>query len=133
MYHIWTMQMARWRLAKMQDIQILDITAKSGVDAFAPNYHDVMRYKYNEIDEIEYTRIYNERMAASKVQRPKDWEGLKKHERVALACYCRPDHFCHRHLFAPMMKEYLEAQGLTVSMEGELMPPAPAPKSEEQT
>lgn len=121
--HIWTIQISRHRLATHQDIHLLDITAKSGIKAFAPDFHQVMRFKYKEIGEVEYTKLYEERMRYSLRAYPNVWDTLKNHPRVALACYCQANNFCHRHLFSVMMGKYLESQGYTPVLEGELLPP----------
>lgn len=125
--HIWTVQISNHRVAKQEGIHLLDITAKSGIPQFAPEYRQVMRYKYKEIGEVEYTQLYEERMRYSLKTYPKVWEMLKDHPRVALACYCTPGNFCHRRLFADMMAKYLESEGYRAKKEGELLPPDKAP------
>jgi hypothetical protein len=119
-YHIWTVQMSKWRLVKERGIAFLDITAKSGIAAFAPDFNDVMRYKRGELFEGEYTKIYLERMARSKIVCPRYWRSLNRRPEIALACYCKAGVFCHRHLFKKLMQEELEQQGFTVIQEGEI-------------
>lgn len=118
--HIWTIQMSHWRKARDQKIALLDTTAKSGVQAFAPDYTVVMDYKRGEVSEEDYTQIYHDRMAYSLTRFPDKWAQLKTKDRIALACYCRPGEFCHRKLFAVLAKDYLEKQGFEVHLEGEL-------------
>ena len=45
MLEYWTLQMGKWRLAKSRNIEVIDITAKSGIAAFAPDFALVMQYK----------------------------------------------------------------------------------------
>jgi ribA/ribD-fused uncharacterized protein len=118
-YQIHTIQMANHR--KLKDgMHLLDTTAKSGVPAFAPVFSNVMAYKDGTLSEEEYTRRYLEKMAASQVTSASIWEELLVHKQVAVACYCTPGKFCHRHLFVPIMKAYLEERGHTVELMGEL-------------
>lgn len=122
-YHIWTLQIAQWRLANTFFIEPLDITAKSakGLNKeFAPHFNDVMRHKDGHLSDDQYTDIYIRKIRQSKIDTPKAWQGLKTHQRVALMCYCRAGVFCHRHLMVPEMKAYLEAEGHEVVLHGEL-------------
>ena len=117
---IWTIQMARWRLAKERDIFFLDITAKSGVVAFAPSWECLRAYKQGTMKEGEYTAEYLERMSNSKERNPKHWARLGAYPRIALACYCPDQAYCHRHLFKALMAEHLNTQGHPVVQMGEL-------------
>lgn len=130
-YYLYTIQLAQWRIAKESNVEILDITAASGVRAFSPKMSDVMRYKDGELTQTEYTAIYNERMTRSRAEAGHIWEMLKEHTRVAFACYCRKGEYCHRHMFIRRAKAYLEDEGHTVVMVGELTRPdgkVPFPK-----
>jgi len=117
---VWTIQIAKWRVAKQRDIFFLDTTAKSGMAAFAPDFSDVMRYKRGEMDEEEYTRIYIERMEQSKIRYPLRWESLVKRPRIAFACYCKPGQFCHRHLFLDIVEKHFAPLGYEITRMGEL-------------
>jgi hypothetical protein len=119
---IWTVQMAQWRRAKSQGLFFLDITAKSGVRAFAPDFSRVMEYKKGLLTQEAYTQLYLERMALSREKRPETWEKLKDNEKVALACYCPAGRFCHRHLFSKLMQDYLVDQGYEARLMGEVTP-----------
>lgn len=112
--------MGQWRLAKERGIFLLDITAKSGVKAFAPDYATVMQYKREEVSEDAYTKLYLERMADSRQRYPIRWSCLEHREELALACYCKAGVFCHRHLFKTLMQQYLEEKGHSVLQMGEL-------------
>lgn len=48
-YKLYTIQLAKWRLAKGRNIFLINITAKSGVTAFAPSYARVMEYVRGEL------------------------------------------------------------------------------------
>lgn len=117
-YRIWTVSMSN---SKKMDpaIHLLDTTAKSGVKAFAPNWNDVMRYKDGVVSDEQYTDLYLRKMAESKLTKREDWKRLLAYHDVAVACYCRPGKFCHRHLFVPLMQRYLEDLGHTVEIKGE--------------
>lgn len=117
---VWTTQIAKWRVAKANDIFFLDTTAKSGVLAFAPDFGDVMRYKRGEMSEEEYTRIYLERMEKSKERFPVKWQCLVKRPRIAFACYCPKGKFCHRHLFLDVVEKHFTPLGYEIIRMGEL-------------
>lgn len=107
---VWTIQLGKWRLAKQREIALLNITAGSGVQAFAPDFELVKRFKRHEMSEDDYTDEYVRRMAQSRKLFPKIWEQLNDKDQVALACYCRAGDYCHRRLFVPLMKSYLQEE-----------------------
>jgi uncharacterized protein YeaO (DUF488 family) len=117
---IWTIQMARWRLAKERNIFLLDITVKSGVAEFAPSWECLRAYKQGTMPEDQYTAEYLERMSNSKERNPKHWARLSAYPRIALACYCPADAYCHRHLFKALMALHINVQGHPVVQMGEL-------------
>lgn len=118
-FQLYTVQLARSK--KMDEsIHLLDTTAKSGVKEFAPLFSNVMRYKEGTMSMEQYTDAYLRKMRDSKQQNPQVWKELLKHQKVAIACYCKPGQFCHRHLFARLMRDYLMASGHEVEMMGEL-------------
>lgn len=119
---IWTLQMSRHRLAVAAGIKPLNITVKSGIQAFAPSWKALMAYKNKELTPDEYTVIYTEKMRQSKIDNPRYWYHLNHYPKVALMCYCADGDYCHRHLFAEEMKENLETRGYTVILHGELRP-----------
>ena len=121
--NIWTIQMGQWRLAKDAGIELLDITAKSGIPQFAPDYSNVILFKNNQLTKEEYTTRYETKMRWSFRGYPEVWAKLKEHKNVAVACYCKPGEFCHRHLFAKMMQAYLVKYRFKVNLKGELLPP----------
>lgn len=117
---IWTIQLSAWRLAKQADVEIVNITAKSGEKCFAPQFQFVMEYKQGVISEVTYTERYLTRMRESFRHNPREWEKLKGKGKVAYACYCQPNKFCHRHLFVSMLTKYFDAENVTYELMGEL-------------
>jgi len=117
---VWTIQMGSWRLAVERKIIMLDVTAKSGNSAFAPDYSAVMDYKNGKMTEEQYTTLYLTRMRQSFKQAFLEWEKLKEYTEVAIACYCKPNTFCHRYIFVDLMKKYLEREGFVVQLCGEI-------------
>jgi hypothetical protein len=89
----------------------------------SPDFGVVMQYKRGEITEEEYTKIYLDRMEQSRKVCPLEWEALLRVPLIAVACYCPAGKFCHRHLLKNEIKIYLEKQGHTVILEGELVEP----------
>jgi hypothetical protein len=122
-YRIWTIQMSKWRIAKASGITLLNSTAKDGHKFLAPDYGVVMQYKRGEVSEEEYTKIYLDRMEHSRSVCPNKWAALMRLPLFAIACYCPSGVFCHRHLLKNDIKDYLEKQGHTVILEGELVGP----------
>lgn len=120
MVKIWTIQMGSWRLAKQREIKFLDITAKSGIQEFAPEMSNVLKYKAGELTEQRYTELYREKMLASQSNRPGWWDRIGKLDEVVFACYCKPNTFCHRHLFVELVTEYLKRHDIAVELMGEL-------------
>lgn len=117
---IYTIQLGKWRLAKKREIEMIDITAKSGEQAFAPDFATVMRYKQGLVSETEYTELYTIRMRASLRTYPEVWASLLTKGAIAFACYCPADCYCHRLLFVTMYQKYAHSKGFTVVYRGEL-------------
>jgi hypothetical protein len=121
-YWIFTMQMSQWRYAKFFNFEIIDITAKSGIKAFAPEWENLMRYKRGEMGIEEYSQVYLSKLIRNfEVDRHK-WESITQEKTLAITCYCRPGEFCHRHLFTTLLGVYLKASGQKVTLMGELTP-----------
>ena len=118
--NVWTVAISQWRKAKKLNVPILDITAKSGIKALAPDWYIVHGYKNGGITEDEYTAIYTKKMLESQIKHPEVWEELLTRPRVALGCYCKAGCFCHRLIFAGIMKKYCEDKGAVVNLNGEI-------------
>lgn len=117
---IWTIQLSRWRLAKQAGIEIVNITAKSGEQCFAPCFQAVMEYKQGVVSEATYTSMYVERMRESFRRDLQKWEALKGKRNVAYACYCRENEFCHRHIFVGLLTRYLDKEQIAYELLGEV-------------
>lgn len=84
--------------------QVIDITIKSSEppwNIFAPTWEIVNEYKAGKISENAYNMQYMELMRSRYPQNKKVFQQLIQkalQESVALACYCEPGEFCHRHL-----------------------------------
>lgn len=104
MLHIYTIQVSAARqLGLAQDHRYLDTTVKSGDKVFAPTWEMVMGVKQGRMSENDYTREYYEMMRESYRQNRQRWDEVLGMEEVILACYCRPDTFCHRYLLRDML------------------------------
>ena len=84
---------------------VLDVTVKSGDKVFAPTWKMVKGYLNSSMTEEEYTNLYHGMMRDSFVKNSARWKQICQYEKVALACYCKPGDFCHRHL----LKQYVAA------------------------
>lgn len=117
---VYTIQMARWRKAKELGIYLLDTTAKSGDKVFAPSWGIVAASKKGEITEQEYTQEYRKQMVRSFRTHMARWKEVITEEPIAIACYCGPDKFCHRHLLAAFFREICESRGIPYVYGGEI-------------
>lgn len=122
---VWTIQMAQWRKAKELGIELIDTTVKSGKSVFAPTWEMVMDIK-NATPETRvgaeelYTRRYHTAMQQSWKQHAGQWLELLSKERVAIACYCKPGVFCHRHLLIEYLGKVAVKKGIPFIYKGEL-------------
>ncbi len=104
MLKIYTIQISvAGKLGITKDPRYLDITVKSGDKAFAPTWKIVMGSKEGRISEEEYTHQYHELMRGSYQKNRKRWDEVLSLDEIILACYCRPDSFCHRYLLKDML------------------------------
>lgn len=121
---LYTIQLSQWRLAKELDIPLLDTTVKSGVAAgnglFTPTWEIVTGVKSGEITEAEYTEQYLILMRESYLNNRQRWLDVCQMPVVAIACYCPPGTFCHRHLLADCFERVCLRQGIAFTHEGEL-------------
>lgn len=122
---VWTVQMAQWRRAKELGIELIDTTVKSGDAVFAPTWEMVMEIKNatpetREEAERLYTRRYHIAMQNSWKQHPGHWLQLLSKERIAVACYCKPGVFCHRHLLLGYLEKVAIKAGIEFINKGEL-------------
>jgi|SRR5690606_14068686 len=118
---VYTIQMSQWRLAKAQGITFKDITVKSGDQRFAPYPEVLWGYKRGEVDEETYTHLYHEKLHKLLLESPAAYsELLRSTEPIALACYCPPGTFCHRHLLVKVLKKLASKNNLPFEYKGEL-------------
>lgn len=57
-----------------------------------------MGIKQGKMTGEKYTQEYYNMMRASYRNNRQRWDKVLSMEEVILACYCRPDSFCHRYL-----------------------------------
>jgi uncharacterized protein YeaO (DUF488 family) len=81
----------------------IDITAKSGLKMFAPDWQDVIDVKAKKITEEEYTKRYYEKMRVSYKNHRAEWDWFLTQKSVVLVCFCKPGTFCHRYLLADIL------------------------------
>lgn len=117
--------MAQWRKAKELGIELIDTTVKSGNSIFAPTWEMVMDIKNATPEgrvaaEELYTRRYRIAMQNCWKQHSGQWLQLLAKERIAIACYCKPGVFCHRHLLIEYLQKVAERKGIPFTYKGEL-------------
>lgn len=121
-YAIWTIQIGRWRYARDMNIPLVDITVKSGIQAFAPTWENLSAYRAGTMDKREYAQRYYEKVLEGFKTDQREWAALEVRRNMAFACYCKSGDFCHRHLFAPLYIAYLQSLGRRVQFMGEMEP-----------
>lgn len=121
----WTTQISNWRWVREQGIILADTTVKSAVDyAFlAPTWAMVIGIKDELITEEMYTDRYHEllrdrygswrRFFYDMIEQGRDTD-------IAVACYCPPGTFCHRHLSINVLRKIAEKANLPFEYKGEL-------------
>lgn len=119
---IYTIAIPQWRKAKARDIELFDITVKSGFQLFAPEASVLWAYKRGEVSDDLYTELYLNRIREHLRQSPEVFEDfLKKPGPIALGCYCSAGKFCHRHLFLEFIRTIAEDNGYCLKYCGEIL------------
>ena len=116
---IWTIQIAQWRTLEGTGIELIDTTVKSGLPAFAPTWDMVLGHKDGTMSNERYTELYQGLMRHSWRDQQQAWLDLLAKPKIALACYCKPGNFCHRHILASYLLAAGQAMGKTVVLRGE--------------
>lgn len=117
---VWTIQMAKWRMLRLTEVHLIDITVKSGIKALAPSWDLLQRYRADPASmEETYRKEFAELMVQSQLQHPDVWDDLLKMDSIALACYCKAGKFCHRHLVADLLVEWGASKNVEVKLMGE--------------
>lgn len=116
-----TIQMGKWRLAKDHGIDLVDTTHASRFQLFSPVREAVYAYKNGTIDEEEYSKIYRQTLINSWQSKRQNWmDFLQAAPMSAMACYCAPDKFCHRHLLVKFLEQLCKQLGIGFEYYGEI-------------
>lgn len=119
---LYTIALSQWRKAKERNIELIDITVKSGILVFAPEPSVLWAYKRGEVTDDQYTELYIKRMGEQFRASPEVFQSfLEKEGPVAVACYCAAGKFCHRHLFMGYIRALGDDNGYTVRYCGEIV------------
>lgn len=135
---VFTIMKSHWRVARNRDIVFMDTTVAVNNSVFAPTWDMVLGYKayrrqlehpeeplgkHAPIDEATYTRLYHERMNQSWKENRQQWLSvIESNEPMAIACFCAPGEFCHRHLLKDIFEKLCAARGIEFLYYGELLP-----------
>lgn len=118
---LFTIQMGKWRLARDHGIDMVDTTHASRFSLFSPNREAVYAYKNGTIDEDEYAKIYRDTLLRSWQTKRQNWmDFLQSAPMSALACYCGPGKFCHRHLLIKFIEQLCKQLKIPFEYYGEL-------------
>jgi len=121
----WTAQISQWRLVQDRGIILADTTVKSAVEYefLAPTWTMVMNHK----GELITDEMYTEQYLALLRDRYGSWRRsfydlleLGRDSEVAIACYCSPGKFCHRHLSINVLRKIAEKANLPFEYKGEI-------------
>lgn len=116
-----TIQISKWRIARNLNVDFVDTTVKSGYNLFSPTWDMVLSHKAKTMSDEEYTKLYYERMRENWNSRRDEWLRFMQQEQpIALACYCSPEKFCHRHLLVKILEKLCQKQGIDFKYYGEL-------------
>lgn len=118
---LFTVQMSNWREVAQRKIELVDTTVKGKSLLFAPTWDMVMGHKSGQVSDAQYTHLYYEKMRGSYLNHQAQWqEFLQRTEPVAIACYCPPDCFCHRHLLRDILQRVAGSLSIPFIYYGEL-------------
>lgn len=117
---LFTVQLAKHRQVAALGVKLIDTTVKSGRFYLAPTWDMVLGYKRGELSVDEYTRKYTEHMQLQyRLYRP-EWEEVIALPEFAIACYCAPGVFCHRHLLKNIFEKICTNRSLPFQYAGEI-------------
>lgn len=115
-----TMQIAKWRVAKERNIEMVDTTIKSGNKTFAPTWDIVTKFKRGAITADEYMVVYTKLMRESFKNNKEAWLEMCGKDEVAIACYCSTDNFCHRYALVDMFSRVCAVNNIPFTYMGEI-------------
>lgn len=118
---LYTIQLSKWRIALNQNIPLLDTTVKSGDATFAPTWEIVMGIKQGLLTPEAYSTQYASLMRQSYLINTARWLDVLSMDRVAIACYCPANCFCHRLLLKDYFQKVCDKKNLPFTYSGELV------------
>lgn len=121
---VFTTQLAQWRTVVGLGVEVVNITAKSGLQIFAPTIELVNASKYRGMEPTEYRQHYLQLMNWSYRNERVRWEEFlmyHQNNRIALACYCGAGEFCHRHLLVPLLGKVAAHYNIPFQYHGEIV------------
>ena len=116
---LYTIQLAKWRSCP-SDIELIDTTVKSGELIFAPSKDIVNGIKYKGLSEEDYIKEYYRLMRISFKNNKERWLEVLSKDKIAIACYCRKDKFCHRFLLKDIFLKIGLKHHIDIEYSGEL-------------
>lgn len=119
---LYTVQLSQWREVGKRGLLLLNTTVKSGQREFAPTWEMVIGIKKGTLTPEEYTEQYKALMQESLREHSAYWERLLHEPNLAIACYCRPGVFCHRHILADIFERECERRGIPFIRRSEILP-----------
>jgi hypothetical protein len=98
----------------------MDITIKSGIEMFAPNWLMVARLKKGNLSKENFDQQYRFIMKRRIKARPEIFKEILELDEFVIKCYCLAGEFCHRYLFTSILKDLAEFWALPFEYIGEI-------------
>lgn len=118
---LFTTQISKRFQVHKRRIVFVDTTVMSGTQMFAPTWELVTGIKCGDLNQETYTQEYLALMRRSYQKNRNKWHVfLTMEEPLAIACYCSPGQFCHRHLLKDIFEQLCRQQKLPFLYYGEL-------------
>lgn len=115
-----TIQLSKHRLLRGSEFELIDTSFQSGVLWLAPSRELLWGYKGNHLTSREYFTRYKDLCRQRYRRHPEQWQELIRRRKIALACYCKADCFCHRLILKNILEKLCEAEGIDFWYGGEI-------------
>lgn len=118
---VFTIQISKHRILNGTDIYFIDTSLKSGEKLFAPSPEILWGYKAGHLSTREYYTRYMRLIRDRFRRNPEPFLELLNMGKIALACYCRADQFCHRLILRNILERLCIREGIEFYYGGELV------------
>jgi hypothetical protein len=117
---LWTIQMCNWRVAESKGIELLDTTVKGNPGPLSPTWELVLLHKNGSISDEVYTELYLDMLRNSYRVNRSYWLDVCSKDRLAIACFCKCDKFCHRYILKDVLELVCKHNNVVFTYMGEI-------------